>query len=197
MAEERLLESALPHTAHSWSPDGKLLAFSEVHPSTNGDIWMLPLEGEGKPEPFLQTPSSETGPVFSPDGQWLAYRSNESGRQEIYVQPFPETGAKWQISTEGGEEAVWAPSGKELFYRSGDRMMAVEITTEPTFTNGTPQLLFDGEYLRYGPRAVYDVTPDGQRFLMIKESEEETTVTHLNVALNWFDELKRLVPGKP
>ena len=193
-AEERLLESELPHTAQSWSPDGKILAFTEVHPSTNGDIWMLPLEGEGEPEPFLQTPFSETGPVFSPDGHWLAYRSNESGRQEIYVQPVPITGAKWQISTEGGEEAVWAHSGEELFYRSGDKMMAVEITTEPTFTHGTPQLLFEGQYFSYGPRAAYDVAPDGQRFLMIKESEQEATVTHMSVVLDWFEELKELVP---
>ena len=108
---ERLLESELPNTAQSWSPDGKLLAFSEVHPNSNGDIWILPLEGEGKPELFLRTPFSETAPVFSPDGHWLAYRSNESGRYEIYVQPFPGPGGKWQISTEGGGEAAWARGG--------------------------------------------------------------------------------------
>ena len=193
-AAEQLLENALPHSPQSWSPDGKLLAFTEVHPSTNVDIWMLPLEGERKPEVFLQTPFTETGPVFSPDGHWLAYRSNESGRREMYVQPYPPTGAKWQISTEGGEEAVWAPSGRELFYRNGNQMMAVDITTEPTFTHGTPQLLFEGEYFSYGPRAVYDVAPDGQRFLMIKEGEQGSTVTQLNVVLNWFEELKRLVP---
>ena len=191
---EQLLAGEFSYTPHSWSPDGKVLAFTEVHPSTNGDIWMLPLGGEGKPEPFLRTPFSETGAVFSPDGNWLAYRSNESGRNEIYVQPFPATGAKWQISTERGEEAVWARSGKELFYRSGDKMMVADITTEPTFTHGTPQLLFEGEYVSYGPRALYDVTSDGQRFLMIEESEEELTVTQLNVVLNWFEELKRLVP---
>ncbi len=158
---------------------------------------MLPLEGEGKPEPFLRTPISETGAVFSPDGHWLAYRANESGRNEIYVQPFPGPGGKWQISTEGGEEAVWARSGKELFYRSGDKMMTVEITTEPTFRHETPpQLLFEEEYGSYGPRAFYDVTSDGQRFLMIKESEDVLNVTQLNVVLNWFEELKRLVPGR-
>ena len=193
-AAEQLLESELPHTAQSWSPDGEVLTFTEVHPSTNGDILVLPLEGEGKPEAFLRTPYSETSPVFSPDGHWLAYRSNESGRQEIYVQPFPATSAKWQISTGGGEEAVWAQSGEELFYRSGEKMMAVDITTEPTFTHGTPQLLFEGEYLAYGPRAMYDLTSDGQKFLMLKESEEESTVTQLHVVLNWFEELKRLVP---
>ncbi len=89
---------------------------------------------------------------------------------------------------------MWAPSGRELFYRNGNQMMAVEITTEPTFTHGTPKLLFEGEYFSYGPRAVYDVAPDGPRFLMIKESEEELTATQINVVLNWFEELTRLVP---
>jgi hypothetical protein len=132
--------------------------------------------------------------VFSPDGHWVAYRSNESGRQEIYVQPFPTTGAKWQISTDGGEEATWVQtrSGQEIFYRNGGRMMAVDITTEPAFTSGKPMLLFESEYPGFGPRALYDVTPDGQRFLMIKESEQQ--VTQINVVLNWFEELKRLVP---
>ena len=190
-AAEQLLEGALGHTPHSWSPDGKLLAFTELHPTSSGDIWVLPLEDESKPWPFLQTPSSETGPVFSPDGHWVAYRSNESGRQEIYVQPFPSTGAKWLISTEGGEEAAWARSG-ELFYRNGDQMMAVDITTEPTFTHGNPKLLFEGRYISSGFRSQYDVTPDGQRFLMIKESEQELAVTQLNIVLNWFEELKRL-----
>ena len=188
---EQLSEGEFPHTAHSWSPDGKVLAFSERSPAFNSDIFMLSLEGERKSQLFLRTPSNETGPMFSPDGRWLAYRSNESGRQEIYVQPFPATGAKWLISTEGGEEAVWARSG-EIFYRNGNKMMAVNITTEPTFTPEKPQLLFEGEYVSYGPRAVYDVTPDGQKFLMIKLGEQN--VTELNVIQNWFEELKRLVP---
>ena len=89
---------------------------------------------------------------------------------------------------------MWAHSGEELFYRNGDEMMAVDIRTEPTFTHGTPQLLFEGQYRFYGPRAVYDVTSDGQRFLMIRESEEESTATQLNVVLNWFEELNSLVP---
>jgi len=188
---EQLSEGELPHTAHSWSPDGKWLAFSERSPASNSDIWVLSLEEERKPQVFLQTPGNETGIVFSPDGRWLAYRSNESGREEIYVQPFPATGAKWQISTEGGQEAVWARSG-EIFYRNGGRMMAVEVSTEPTFTAGTPKLLFEGEFQSYGPRAVYDVTPDGQKFLMITIGIQQ--VAELNVIQNWFEELKRLVP---
>ena len=193
-AAEQLVVSALSKSPHFWSPDGKFLAYTELNPTSAGDIWVLPFEGERKPEPFLGTLSGETGAVFSPDGHWVAYRSNESGRQEIYVQPFPTTGAKWQISTDGGEEAAWVQTrtGQEIFYRNGNKMMAVDITTEPAFTSGTPKLLFEGEYTAFGPRAEYDVTPDGERFLMIKESEKQ--VTQIQVVLNWFEELKRLVP---
>ena len=157
----------------------------------------MPLEGERKPSPFLQTPFSEAEPKFSPDGRWLAYVSDESGRREVYVQPFPGPGGKWQISTEGGTEPVWAGNG-ELFYRneSGDKMMVVDITTEPTFRAGNPRLLFEGFYQGGigGNRAFYDVTPDGQRFLMVKAGEQETEAMQINVVLNWFEELKRLVP---
>ena len=194
-AAEQFLTTGYALTPHSWSPDGTALAFTEVHPTTSGDIWVLSLgEGERKPQPLIQTPFAETGAVFSPDGHWLAYRSSESGGQEIYVQPYPTTGAKWQISTGGGDEAQWAHSGEELFYRSGDKMMAVEIKTNPTFIAGTPKLLFEGSYVRYGPRANYDVTLNGQRFLMIKKSDQESTVSQLEVIQNWFEELKRLVP---
>ncbi len=179
----------------SWSPEGQVLAFSELHSTTASDIWVLPLQGERKPRPFLQTRFDEGAAVFSPDGHWLAYTSNESGRYEVYVQPFPGPGGKWRISTEGGHEPVWAKSGRELFYRNGNKMMAVEITTQPTFRAGTPTLLFEGQYVQPGPRrANYDITPDGQRFLMIKEYEQREAATQINVVLNWFEELKRLVP---
>ena len=147
-----------------------------------------------KPRPFLQTRFGEAGAVFSPDGHWLAYTSDESGRYEVYVRPFPGPGGKWMISNEGGDEPVWAKNGKELFYRNGDKMMAVEITTQPTFRAGTPTLLFEGQYIHQAGlfRADYDITPDGQRFLMIQPGEQEAA-TQINVVLNWFEELKRLV----
>ena len=157
---------------------------------------MLQLEGEREAQPFLQTPFEEGGAVFSPDGRWLAYVSNESGRYEIYVQPFPGPGGKWQISTEGGREPVWARNGRELFYRNSNQMMAVEITTEPTFSAGSPRLLFEGAFMSgtvFLP--YYDVTPDGQRFVMLKPVESETSApTQINVVLNWFEELKQRVP---
>jgi len=198
-AVERLTTSEFRQNPGSWSPDGQVLAFHQ-QPSvgssaTNRDIWILPLEGERKPQSILQTQFNELAPVFSPDGRWLAYVSDESGRNEIYVRPFPEVEkGKWQISTDGGTELRWAANG-ELFYRneSGDQMMAVNITTEPTFGAGTPRLLFEGVYTRsQGGSAFYDVTPDGQRFVMVQV--QETGSTQIHVVLNWFEELKRLVP---
>jgi len=176
----------------SWSPDGKLLVYTRTLLSS--DIWVLPVAEEREPEPFLQTPFNEGGAMFSPDGHWLAYTSSESGRVEIYVQPFPGPGGKWQISTAGGNEPLWARNGQELFYRNGEQMMAVDITTQPSFSAGTPYLLFEGQYYFQSgvAPANYDVTPDGQQFIMINTDVEEAR--QINVVLNWFEELKRLVP---
>jgi eukaryotic-like serine/threonine-protein kinase len=192
---ERLTTSEHVNTPSSWSPDGQLLAFWEVNATTGWDIWML-RPSDRKAQPFLRTPFNESVPRFSPDGRWLAYISNESGRYEIYVQPYPGPGGKWQISTEGGTEPAWNPNGRELFYRSGDRMMAVDIATQPGFSVGKPRVLFEGQY-EPTPATFpnYDVSPDGQRFLMLKPSEQEAAAqTQINVVLNWFEELKRRVP---
>jgi len=125
----------------------------------------------------------------------MAYVSNESGRAEVYVQPYPGPGAKRQISTEGGNEPVWARDGEELFYRNGDQMMAVEVTTEPTFSASTPRLLFEGNFQpSSGNLANYDVTPDGQRFVMIQLGGTDSEASQINVVLNWFEELKQRVP---
>jgi Tol biopolymer transport system component/tRNA A-37 threonylcarbamoyl transferase component Bud32 len=125
---ERLATSEYRQGPMSWSPDGQLLAFHEVNPVTLRDIWVLRMS-DRKALPFLRTRFDEAVPRFSPDGHWLAYISNESGRYEVYVQPYPGPGGKWQISTEGGMEPVWNPNGRELFYRSGDKMMVVDIAT--------------------------------------------------------------------
>jgi eukaryotic-like serine/threonine-protein kinase len=192
---ERLTTSDRTHVPMSWSPDGKFLAFMESSPSTGYDIWVLRL-GDRKALPFLQTPFSESAPRFSPNGRWLAYLSNESGRYEIYVQPYPGPGRKLQVSTEGGTEPAWNPNGRELFYRSGDRMMAVEVTTQPALSAGKPRMLFEG---RYVPTPAtfpnYDVSPDGERFLMLKPNEEEASAaTQIEIVLNWFEELKHRAP---
>ena len=179
----------------SWSPDG-VLAYQEGPSSRSQDIWVLSPEGEGKAEPFVVTEFSESHPMFSPDGRWIAFTSNRSGRNEVYVKPYPGEGGIVPISTEGGNQPLWARDGEELFYRNGNQMMVVSVQTQPTFKPETPRLLFEGSYnYSYANlTANYDVTPDGQRFVMIKESEEELTATSINVVQNWFEELKRLVP---
>jgi Tol biopolymer transport system component len=209
---ERLTTSEFTQIPGSWSPDGQLLAFSEVNGATGYDIWVLrlgdtsaasaqaPSAGSGqvrKAQVFLQTKFNEAAPQFSPDGHWLAYVSDESGRKEIYVQPYPGPGGKWQISTEGGVEPLWNRNGRELFYRSGKKMMAVEIATKPSFSAGTPKVLFEGQYQSLPTISTtnYDVSPDGRRFLMLKPTEQaQAAPTQINVVLNWFEELKRRVP---
>ena len=138
--------------------------------------------------------------MFSPDGQRIAYVSNESGRTEVYVQPYPGPGGKWQISTDGGSQPVWARNGRELFYLNGAKMMVVEIATQPTFRPGTPRMLFERPEMQTGAqpgaRADYDVSPDGQRFLMLKAAEQQqSALTQIHVVLNWFEELRRRVPA--
>jgi eukaryotic-like serine/threonine-protein kinase len=192
---ERLTTSEYLHFPMSWSPNGQVLAFVEVTPTTGYDLWTLGL-GDRKAQPFLRTQFNESVPQFSPDGRWLAYISNETGRWEIYVQPYPSSGGKWQISTEGGAEPVWNRNGRELFYRNGDKMMAVDIATQPSFTAGKPRVLFEAHYVPPpGTTPNYDVSPDGQRFLMIKPNDAgDAAPAQINVVLNWFEELKRLAP---
>jgi serine/threonine-protein kinase len=162
--------------------------------ATGRDIYVL-RPGDSVLQPLVRTPFNEGSPTLSPDGRWLAYSSDASGRYEIYVQPYPGPGGRSQISTQGGTEPVWSRNGRELFFRSGDKMMVVAIETRSGFSAGKPKTLFQGLY-QPTPilEANYDVAPDGSRFLMIKPGGEEQGPTQVNVALNWFEELKRLVP---
>jgi serine/threonine-protein kinase len=197
-AEERLTTSPNLQRVGSLSPNGRTMFFSDVSPKTGSDLWWVSLDGERKPQAFLQTQFLEASGLFSPDGRWVSYVSDESGRQEIYVRPFPGPGGKWQISTEGGSEAAWSPKGNEMFFRSGGRkekMMVVDYQTQPTFSAGKPRLLFEGNYSAGNQGAFYGVAPDGQRFLMMKPVEQQqTSLTQIHVVLNWFEELKRRVP---
>ena len=193
---ERLTTSDPSHFPRSWSPDGQLLAFHENAPTTGLDLWVLSLSDPARAaQPFLRTQFNEGAPVFSPDGRWLAYVSNETGRYEVYVQPFPGPGGKSQISTEGGSEPVWNRNGRELFYRNGDAMMVVDIASQPAFVAGNPRVLFEKQYVAGNTNSVYDVSPDGQRFLMVKETPQAGSATQINVVLNWFEDLKRLAPA--
>jgi Tol biopolymer transport system component len=181
----------------SWSSDGQLLAISARSPTTGYDISVLRMS-DRKTQPFLPTQFNESAPQFSPDGRWLAYVSDESGRNEIYVLPYPGPGGKVPISSDGGTEPVWNRKGRELFYRSGNKVMAVDVTTQPVFAAGRPRKLFEAPYLpTSGTFPNYDVSPDGQHFLMVKPSEEtQAAPMQINVVLNWAEELKQKVPAR-
>jgi len=191
---ERLTKSVLFQDPSSFSPDGRLLVFVELDPANAQDIWVLPMDARRKPRPLLTTQFVEGGPMVSPDGQWLAFVSNESGDNEVYVRQFSGSRKKTRISNDGGQELAWAPDGHELFYRSGDRMMAVDIVTRPTLKPGKPHVLFERVFAKGGPWRNYDVSLDGRRFLMLKPTKEDVPITQLNVVLNWLEELKQLVP---
>ena len=136
-------------SASSWSPDGRVIAFTQISLETGPDVWVLPID-ERKPRVFAQTKFAEGSPKFSPDGRWIAYASNESGRNEIYVQAYPGPGPKVQVSAEGGTDPVWRGKGGELYYRNGDYLMAVAVSTHGNFTASKPRVLWQG--LRRHPR---------------------------------------------
>jgi eukaryotic-like serine/threonine-protein kinase len=176
-SEERLIGAGNNDMPSSWSPDGKELAFTEISPATGFDIWTLPLESDHKARLLLRTPFNESWAQFSPDGRWLAYESDESGGNQIYLQAYRGPGAKWQLSTEGGLSPAWNPNGRELFYRNGDKTMVVAIKTSPSFSAGKPRILYEGP--------AGDPARDGQRFLGIQAVEPEQPPTEINVMLNW------------
>jgi serine/threonine-protein kinase len=176
----------------SFSPDAKMLACTKMYTATGADIWMVRLDGERRAQPFLKTSFNESSPVFSPDGRWVAYVSDESGMEQVYAVRSADGGGKVQLSTDGGTDPVWAASGRELFYRNGDRILSVGIESKATLGVGKAQQLFSMAMVhRESP--TYAVTRDGQHFLMVKESETEAA-RQLNVVVNWFEDLKRRVP---
>ncbi len=175
-----------PQFPMSWTPDGATLAFHERKPSGERDIWVVS-SGEA-PVPFLLTPFDERSPRFSPDGAWLAYASDESGRDEVYVQPFPGPGPKWIVSTDGGIEPVWSRNGRELFYRNGDRMMVVAVASNGEFTAGRPRQLFEARFDRGDNGPNYDVSRDGTWFV-VPRSDRVAAPAELHVVLNWFGEV--------
>jgi len=179
-----------PLTPLSWSPGG-VLAFAD-----RGAIWVMPRNGE--PRAFASSQFNESAPAFSPDGRWLAYVSDESGRYEVYVRPFPGPGEKYPVSTGGGLEPAWSRNSRELFFRNGDQMLAVQVGTGASFSASRPKVLFTGRFARArtADRINYDVSPDGEHFVMLNSGEEDRAVTQVSVLLNWFEELKQRAPVK-
>jgi eukaryotic-like serine/threonine-protein kinase len=191
-ADELLSTSKIFKVPNSWSPDGRYIAYIAFQgaPGSKADLWLLSL-ADRKASPILQSPFDELQGVFSPDGRWLAYASNESGRFEIYVQPFPGPGGKWQISTSGGIQPRWARGGKELFFIApGGKIMSVEIQTSTIVEAGTPQVLFSVS-LKNAPGPPYDVSSDGQRILLNRPIEEASSSPPITLVQNWTALLKR------
>jgi len=191
---ERLTTSTCQQWPGSWSDEGKTLAIVErCKDDTN--ISMLRIS-DRQVTPLLNSRFDESCAEFSPDGHWLAYASDESGRAEVYVRPFLGFGGRRQISNEGGSEPLWAPNGRELFYRRGPQAWAVDVESGPGFSTGKPRLLFEHSgYASWGAIRGWDISPDGKRFLMVKPEERKLEpVTELTLVQNWFEELKRLCP---
>jgi Tol biopolymer transport system component len=183
-----------PRFPRDWSADGNLLAFVEWNPETMRDIWLLDSKDGGEASPLLASPYDEFSPAFSPDGHWLAYVSNESGRYEVYVESLPRGKGRWPLSSGGGLEPLWSADGSELFYRSGDAMISVAIQSTPAFNVGAQHVLFKLSSLKTGlyNTLSYAVTTDGE-FLMI-ERQSELVPNQLKVVLNWDEELQSRVP---
>jgi serine/threonine protein kinase len=191
---EMLLGRKYPRLPGSWTRDGKFLAFTEVNPKSGKDIWIFNSDSSIA-SPILASPFQEHSPVFSPDGRWLLYVSDESGREEVYATRYPGLGEKKSISTSGGREPVWSRDGQEIFYRNGDQIIAVPVQLSLAFTIGKPRVLFAGKWATNAiTNANYDVSADGQRFLMV-EVEESATAPELRVVVNWFEELNRHANG--
>jgi serine/threonine-protein kinase len=182
------------------SPDGRQLIFSDESPQTDIDLMTLELDGTRRVTPLLQSRFTERNGAISPDGRWLAYEANDSGRFEIYVRPYPDVSRGLSVvSTNGGAKPVWTRSGEELIYASPTgALMRVGVSRGPSWSATTPSVVVKEGYLTnpvWWGRS-YDVSPDGQRFLMIKEGGPEgtTSPTSLVVVQHWFEELKRLAP---
>jgi hypothetical protein len=190
--EERLATSPNGQDVAGVTADGSMLVYEENSPTSSVDIWTLSLSAgvPQSPRPFLQTPAAEGFAKLSADGRWLAYQSNQSGRFEIYVRPFPEGDRVVQVSNVGGMAPVWSRSGTDLFYPGLDgNLMMVTMGPGPEPSVSTPRVLFDAR----GYENAFDVSPDGKRFLMMPVVNAEAVATQINVVLNFVEELRRRV----
>jgi serine/threonine-protein kinase len=205
---QRLLDFKNRVIPYSFSPDGRRLAYSESDPESANDLWTLALDMNdpdhpkpGKPELLLGTPANERYPAFSPNGRWIAYDSNESGRYEVYVLSFPGRGEKWQISNAGGMLPVWSHNGPELFFQSLDNRIMVtnhELKNE-SFVAGKPRPWSDQQLRDRTGVSNYDLAPDGKRFAMIPKLNtpaEETGSLSMTFLLHFSDEVRRRAPAR-
>jgi len=185
-----LLRSNLAKTPDDFSQNGQFLVYEVLDPKTGSDLWILPLSGDAKPFPFLVTEHNEENAQFSPDGQWIAYASDETGRMEVYLQAFGNHTGKWQVSSDGGRMPRWRKDGKELFYVAGNgQFMSVPISLSPEMKIGTPVLLFRANLAELAitmeNRTEYDVSADGQRFLINRKVQDKTDAP-ITVITNWW-----------
>jgi serine/threonine-protein kinase len=200
---ERLTTCDCQSIAASWTPDGRAIVGIEWN-GNNNDIVRVDVAGARQKTPLLHGKADEQYPDISPDGRWIAYASNESGKNEVYVQPFPDLGSRHQISTDGGTAPAWSRDGQELFYTTTEtfggqasptRMMAVAVTTAPSFVASPPRMLFEGRYGASAQVRPYDVSRDGQRFLMVKQKERAPiSASQMILVQHWLEELKARVP---
>ena len=180
-----LLESSEEKIIESWSPSGRFILYEAL-----GRLWALPLTGDRKPASLFAR-IGETRANISPNGRWVAYQSSDSGRDEVYVQSFPPSGSKWQVSTNGGEEPYWRRDGKEMFYISGKTLMAVDVNSDgPAFTYGKPSPLFEVRLEVEPRRSRYQVAGNGQRFL-VNVPLESTLSERITVVTNWASGVKK------
>ncbi len=193
---ERLTTSDYAQFATCISPDGTFVVFDEYHDDTGWDIWTMPLQGDRTPELYLQTPFIEENGVLSPDGRWLCYSSDESGKSQVYVRAFPDTGGKWLVSIDGGDHPLWGPTGTEIFYLRAGTIMVTKVTTEgPIFLADRPDILLDDELVFEPIFRPYTVSDDGLQFVVTtKRSDGNASRTQVTFVFNWFEELKRRVP---
>ena len=192
--EELLWNSGINNRPQDWSRDGKFVVYMSMSGGATGyGLWLLPMEGDHKPVPYLLTSFNQGDAQFSPDGKWMAYASNESGQPQVYVQAIPANGAKWQVSPAGGTQPRWRGDGKELFYISSDqKLMAVSVKSGAAFEAGAPQPLFelDPVFPPMGGRFAYQPAADGQRFLVLSAAGSNVAPP-INVVLNWQAGLKK------